>query len=123
MRALFWTALVVALAGCRVPYSSDIADLTVWPDGLPKAGTSMADLDRWFIEEGYAPGPKVHQSVASLMRRPGDPLAYSHAREKLWWHTQTRSVRDFCVTTRTVFYRFSDDGALDQAIQSHRSQC
>ena len=123
MRVVLWTVLVVALAGCRVPYSSDIADLTVWPDGLPSAGTSMDELERWFMEEGYAPGPKVHQSVASLMRRPGDPLAYSHIQEKLWWHTQTRSVRDFCVTTRTVFYRVSDDGALDQAIQSHRSQC
>lgn len=122
MRAMVFV-VIAALAACRVPYGSDLADMTVWPDGMPEAGTSGAVLEKWFRAEGYAPGPDVHQSVASLSRRPGDPLAYSHASEKLWWKTQSRSVRDFCVTTRTVFYRLTDDGVLDQAIQSHRSQC
>ena len=123
MRILFLTALVVVLSACRVPYGSELADMTVWPDGMPEAGTSKQALDTWFRAEGYAPGPDVHQSVASLTRRPGDPLPYSLAREKLWWHTQSRSVRDLCITTRTVFYRLAQDGSLDQAIQSHRSQC
>lgn len=123
MRMLVFGVFAVVLAGCRAPYGSDLADLTVWPDGMPEAGTSVATLDAWFRAEGYAPGPKVHQSVASLTRRPGDPLPYSHASEKLWWLTQSRSVRDFCVTTRTVFYRLTEGGVLDQAIQSHRSQC
>lgn len=123
MRFVMFLGIAVILAACRVPYGSDLADLTVWPDGMPEAGTSASVLENWFRAEGYAPGPNVHQSVASLTRRPGDPLPYSHASEKLWWKTQSRSVRDFCVTTRTVFYRVTIDGALDQAIQSHRSQC
>lgn len=123
MRFVMFLGIAVILAACRVPYGSDLADLTVWPDGMPEAGTSASVLENWFLAEGYAPGPNVHQSVASLTRRPGDPLPYSHASEKLWWKTQSRSVRDFCVTTRTVFYRVTIDGALDQAIQSHRSQC
>ncbi|MEM7059366.1 MAG: hypothetical protein AAF557_17415 [Pseudomonadota bacterium] len=123
MRVLLLVVLAVTVSGCRVPYGSDLADLTVWPDGMPEAGTSGADLDTWFRAEGYVPGPDVHQSVASLARRPGDPLPYSLASEKLWWQTQSRSIRNFCVTTRTVYYRMTDDGALDQAIQSHRSQC
>lgn len=123
MRVLCWIVVVTALAGCRTIYSSELADMTVWPDDLPAAGTSSEVLKRWFVAEGYAPGPDVHQSVASLMRRPGDPLPYTHAKEKLWWHTQSRSVRDFCITTRTIFYRMGDNGSLDQAIQSHRSSC
>ena len=114
---------VLAVAGCRVPYSSDIADMTVMSDGLPPAGTPGPALSAWFQEQGYAPGPRVHQSVASLMRRPGDALVYAQAQDKQWWLTQSRSVRDFCVTTRTVFYRLSPDGALEQAIQNHRSTC
>ena len=119
--ALF--AFIVLLGACRVPYSADVADMTVRSDGLPSAGTSKADLNRWFTALGYAPGPRVHQSVAALTRRPGDPLPYTHALDKLWWQTQSRSVRDLCVTTRTVFYRMGTDGLLEQAIQSHRSQC
>ncbi|MEM9139558.1 MAG: hypothetical protein AAGB15_06970 [Pseudomonadota bacterium] len=122
MRFLLVAALVL-MAACRVPYSHDLADMTVWPEDFPQAGTSGTDLDIWFIDQGYAPGPDVHQARAALMRRPGDPLAYALAREKLWWRTQSRSTRDFCITTRTIFYRLSPEGTLAEAVQTHRSNC
>lgn len=116
--------LVLLMAvGCRAPYSSDVADWTVLPETFPAVGTSEAVLNIWFDNRGYAPGPKVHQAEASLRRRPGDPLVYAVASEKRWWHTRARSVRDFCVTTRTIYYRLDAAGTLLQAVQTHRSQC
>lgn len=112
-----------ALAACRVPYTHEIADLTVWPEEFPQAGTSSSDLNNWFVAQGYAPGPNVLQARAALMRRPGDPLIYARASEKTWWLTQSRSVRDFCITTRTIFYKLGPDKTLAEAVQTHRSQC
>lgn len=114
---------MLCLAGCRAPYMSDYADWTTGPDDLPAIGTKVADLDAWFRQANYAPGPRVHQSEAELRRRPGDPLAYSLAADKRWWLSQSRTVRDLCVTQKTIYYRLDDGGALMHAIQAKRSQC
>lgn len=122
MRVVF-VLMVVIVAGCRAPYSSEVADWTVLPETFPPTGTPAAVLDTWFNNRGYAPGPKVHQAEANLRRRPGDPLVYARQAEKDWWATRSRSVRDLCVTTRTIYYKLDPSGALMQAIQTHRSQC
>ena len=122
MRVLF-AFVLVALAGCRAPYTSDLADLTVWPEDFPPVGTEVAALEMWFHEHDYAPGPKVYAAEASLRRRPGTPLVYALEADKRWWLTRSRSVRDFCVTTKTIYYRLGPDGGLLQAVQNHRSQC
>ncbi len=114
---------VLALGACRVPYMSDWADMTVRPEQFPAVGTPAEVLDGWFAEKGYAPGPTVYQAEAQLRRRPGDPPTYARAEDKRWWLTRHRTVRDFCVTKRTIYYRLDPGGALVQAIQSHRSQC
>lgn len=115
--------LVLVLAGCRAPYMSDYADMTTSPDEMPQVGTSKADLDDWFRTTGYAPGPRVQQSEAELMRSPGDPLSYSLMADKRWWFSQSRAIRDLCVTQKIIYYRLDDSGALKQAIQTKRSQC
>lgn len=120
---LFLLVTLVMLGACRVPYMSDWADMTVRPEAFPPVGTAPAALDAWFAAHGYAPGPTVRQSEAELRRRPGDPLVYARAEDKLWWLTQHRTQRDFCVTRRVIYYRLDPGGALVQAIQSHRSQC
>ena len=122
MRLALFLALM-AMTACRVPYTADLADLTVWPDEMPPAGTSAEALDAWFHEEDYAPGPRVWQAEAELRRRPGAPLTYTLEKDRLWWLTRTQVVRDFCVTQKTIYYRVDGNGALDRAIQSHRSAC
>lgn len=122
MRAALIAATFL-LMSCRAPYMSDLADMTVLPETFPPVGTPAAVLDTWFNNRDYAPGPRVHQAEASLRRRPGDPLVYAHAAHKMWWHTRSRTVRDVCVTERTIYYRLDASGGLLQAVQNHRSQC
>jgi len=120
---LLLAVILLAAAGCRAPYSSDLADLTVLPETFPPVGTPAPALATWFDNRGYAPGPRVHAAEASLRRRPGDPLVYATEADKRWWLTRIRSVRDLCVTTRTIYYRLDAAGGLLQAVQNHRSQC
>lgn len=122
IRTLFVIGLM-GLAACRVPYTADLADMTVLSEDLPPTGTSAADLGSWFQTNGYAAGPRVHQTVAELLRRPGDPLVYARQQDKQWWLSQQRNVRDVCVTQRVIYYRLAPNGTLAQAIPNHRSQC
>jgi hypothetical protein len=115
--------VVAALAGCRAPYVADYAAMTVLPEELPAPGTTPTALEDWFAEQSYAPGPRVLQSEGELLRRPGDPLIYAQPGDREWWLTQHRTVRDFCVTRRTVYYRLAPDGRLERAIGTHRSYC
>lgn len=120
---LLAVAAAVALAGCRAPYMADYANAIVQPDDLPSPGIDRAAVTVWFEERGYAPGPKVLQAEAELLRRPGDPLIYAAPGDRLWWLTAHRTVHHACVTTRTIYYRFDPNGHLARAIYNHRSQC
>lgn len=122
-KLMFLLALLAATAGCRAPYMSDYADMTVMSETFPPVGTPVAALNAWFDDRGYAPGPQVYQAEASLRRRPGDPLVYARQIDKSWWLTRARSVQDLCVTERTIYYRLDAQGQLVHAIQNHRSQC
>ena len=116
-------AILFVLGACRMPYMSDLADMTVIPEKFPPLGTNVAELDIWFERHGYAPGPRGYQAEASLRRRPGDPLVYALDADKMWWYTRSQSVRDLCVTQKTVYFRLDNAGSLVHAIQNHRSQC
>ena len=123
VRGLLIAGLLVLAAGCRPPYSSEIADMTVLAEELPPRGTPLVELQAWFDAAGYVEGPTVRQSRAELTRRPGAPLVYARAEDRLWWRTRQRTIRDFCVTRRVVYYRLAPGGALVEAIPAHRSQC
>ena len=124
MRLLLATlAVAVALAGCRAPYMADYAAMTVLPEDLPRPGIDVPALEAWFQQHGYAPGPKVLQAEGELRRRPGDPLIYAQPGDREWWLTQQRTVKDLCVTQRTIYYRLAADGRLSRAIGTHRSYC
>ncbi len=116
-------SLILVLGACRAPYMSDIADLTVMPDDLPPTGTPEAALNIWFDDNRYAPGPRVWQAEAELRRLPGAPLAYATEKDRSWWLSRARTVRDFCVTQKYIYYKLDDNGALTRAIMSARSQC
>lgn len=123
MRIALIALTVLALAGCRVPYTADIANFGAFPEPVPPAGTPVVDLEQWFIKRGYGPGPRVLQSEAELRRSPGDPLVYALEAERQWWLTQHRTIRDFCVTRKTIYYQIDGAGALQRAVQGRMSQC
>jgi hypothetical protein len=123
MRFAFIALAALALAGCRVPYTSDIANFGAFPEPVPPPGTSVIDLESWFYKRGYGPGPRVLQSEAELRRDPGEPLVYALQAEREWWLTQHRVVRDFCVTKKTIYYQLDGSNALTRAIQGRISQC
>jgi len=124
MRRIFiLLAAAVLLGACRMPYMADYADMTVRPEKFPPVGTAVPALTAWFDAHGYVPGPKILQSEAELRRRPGDPLVYARPTDRVWWRTEGRTVRDLCVTERTIYYRLGASGHLTQAVRTHRSQC
>ena len=122
MRVMILVGLV-ALAACRAPYSSEIADLTVIPFEIPPTGTPKAELVGWFDENRFAPGPEVYQAEAELRRLPGEPLAYALEADRSWWQSRTQYVRDFCVTQKQVYYKLDAADRLARAILTSRSQC
>ena len=122
MRILIFVGLM-ALAACRAPYSSEIADLTVVPFDIPPYGTTKTELVTWFDENRFAPGPDVYQAESELRRLPGEPLAYALEADRSWWLTRTQYVRDFCVTQKQVYYKLDAQDRLARAIMTSRSQC
>lgn len=114
---------VFLLGACRAPYLHELADLTARPDELPPPGTPEAELNQWFDENSYAPGPKVWESEGDLRRLPGTLNSYVLEGDRSWWLTRSRTVRDFCVTQKYIYYKMDDNGALARAILNARSQC
>jgi hypothetical protein len=101
----------------------NLADLTVWTDDLPPPGTPEAELNEWFDENRYAPGPKVWEAEGDLRRLPGAAGSYVREEDRSWWLTRSRTVRDLCFTQKYVYYKLDDNGALSRAIMNARSQC
>ena len=122
MRVLLFV-FCVALSACRVPYSSELADLTVAPFEIPPYGTPKAELVLWFDKNRFAPGPDVFQAESELRRLPGAPLAYALEKDRSWWLSRAQTVRDFCVTQKFVYYKLDPEGRLARAILTSRSQC
>ena len=114
---------LAVLAACRAPYSNEIADLTVMPDELPPYGTPADELDLWFDAEGYRPGPRIYEAESDLRRLPGTPVSYTSEQDRSWWLSRVRTVRDFCVTEKYVYYRLDADQKLARAIMTSRSHC
>jgi len=117
------SAAMLVLGACRMPYMADYADMTVRAEDFLPTGTSRATLQDWFDDHGYSPGPRVLQAEGELRRRRGDPLVYARQSDRHWWLTEQRSVRDLCVTTRVIYFRFDPQDRLLQAIRTHSSQC
>lgn len=115
--------MLLATVACRPIYGRDVANLTAFPEHLPAIGTSTSDLEVWFDNRGYAPGPSVFQSEGELRRQPGSPLVYALEADRLWWHTRVRTVQDYCVTQKFIYFQVDADGGLSQAIQNKRSVC
>ena len=119
----FLLLLCLPLMACVLPRPSAINDMLVVDPDLPPPGTKGEVLQNWFADEGYVPGPKVRQSRAELLRRPGDPLVYATEAERRWWLSQQQTSHDLCVTAKYVYYRVQPDGTLIDAIPAVRSTC
>ena len=122
MRLVLLLAVLLG-SGCRAPYMSELADLTVRPFEIPPYGTSAQELHAWFDENRFAPGVRVLQAESELRRLPGSPLVYALEAERTWWLTRMQTVRDFCVTQKIVYYKLDQNEALSRAIMTSRSQC
>lgn len=122
MRILVLLTLMACVA-CRPMYARDIAKLTAFPEELPAVGTSASDLDAWFDKLGYAPSADVWQSESELRRQTGDPLVYAIEQDKTWWKARARTVQDFCITQKFIYYRLDTERRLERAIQNRRSVC
>lgn len=122
MRLWIFMALL-ATSACRVPYTNELANLTVAPFDIPPYGTSRSDLDLWFDEHQFAPGPRVFQAESELRRLPGAPLAYAVDGDRTWWLSRTQTLRDLCVTQKLVYYQLDAEEKLGRAILTSRSQC
>ena len=115
--------IVLTCTACSPLYGRDVANFTAFPEDLPAVGTSASDLDAWFEKLGYAPASDVWQSESQLRRAPGAPLVYAVERDKIWWKTRARTVRDFCTTQKFIYYRLDTQQRLERAIQNKRSVC
>ena len=122
MRIVLLLTLLAAVA-CRPIYGRDVANLTAFPENLPAVGTSIDQLDIWFDKLGYAPGPDVFQSEGELRRQSGAPLVYALEADKSWWRMRARTIQDFCVTQKFIYYQLDAEQKLERAVQNRRSVC
>lgn len=122
MRTLMLLTLL-AFVACRPIYGRDVANLTAFAEKLPAIGTSVGELEVWFNKLGYAPGPDVFQSESELLRQPGSPLVYALEADRNWWLMRVRTVQDYCVTQKFIYYQLDVDRKLQRAIQNKRSVC
>ena len=114
---------LLAVVACRPIYGRDVANFTAFPEELPAVGTSIADLETWFDKLGYAPGPDVYQTESELRRQPGAPLVYATQHDKSWWLMRVRTVQDYCVTQKFIYFKLNAEQKLQRAIQNVRSVC
>lgn len=119
----FVLLMLVLLGACRAPYMSEWANLTVVPFDIPPYGTPRGELELWFDENRFRPGPQVFQAESELRRLPGAPLAYALDEDRSWWLSRSQTVRDFCFTEKYVYYKLDDQERLARAILTSRSQC
>ena len=114
---------VLAIAACRPIYSRDVANFTAFPEQMPGPGTAFGELEIWFNKRGFAPGSDVFQSESELRRKPGAPITYTLVADRSWWLSRVRTVQDFCVTQKFIYYKLDAEQKLTQAIQNNRSLC
>lgn len=122
MRAILLLCLVVATA-CRPIYGRDVANFTAFPEKLPAIGTPLSELEVWFDKLGYAPGPDVFQAEGELRNPPNGPQLYLLDEDRSWWRSRVRTVQDYCVTQKFIYYKLDDAETLRRAIQNKRSVC
>lgn len=115
--------LVLIMGACRMPYMSEFADMTVVAYEIPPYGTPVEDLDLWFDDNDFRPGPDVFQAESELRRIPGAPPAYALDVDRSWWLSRSQTVRDFCFTEKYVYYQLDAEFRLARAILTSRSQC
>lgn len=115
--------ILLASVACRPIYGRDVANFTAFPEKLPAVGTPLGDLEVWFDKLGYAPGPDVFQSEGELRRQPGAPLVYAIETDRDWWRMRVRTVQDYCVTQKFIYYQLDAGQNLLKAIQNKRSVC
>ncbi len=114
---------LLAVVACRPIYGRDVANFTAFPEKLPDIGTPADMLEEWFDKLGYAPGPDVFQSEGELRRQPGAPLAYALEADRSWWLMRARTIQDYCVTQKFIYYKLDPERKLLRAIQNKRSVC
>lgn len=115
--------LLVATMACRPIYGRDVANFTAFPEKLPSVGTPIPELEVWFDKRGYAPGADVYQSEAELRRQPGAPITYTMDSDRSWWLMRARTVQDYCVTQKFIYFKLDGSQKLLRAIQNKRSVC
>ncbi len=115
--------VVLLCASCRAPYLSEINDLTVMRYEIPPYGTPADELDLWFDQNAFAPGPQVLQAESELRRLPYTGLTYALEADRTWWYTRAQTSKDFCTTQKIVYYKLDQNNALARAILTSRSQC
>lgn len=122
MRFILFITLL-AFVACRPIYGRDVGNFTAFPEKLPGIGTSAEELNGWFDKRGYAPGPDVYQSEAELRRQPGAPITYTNESDRSWWLTRNRTIQDYCVTQKFIYFKLDAARKLVRAIQNKRSVC
>lgn len=122
MRIILLLTLLGVIA-CRPIYGRDVANFTAFPEKLPSVGTPAADLEIWFDKMGYAPGPDVYQSESELRRQPGAPITYASEANRSWWLMRSRTIQDYCVTQKFIYFKLDAAQNLSRAIQNKRSVC
>lgn len=122
MRFILLLTLLATVA-CRPIYGRDVANFTAFPEKLPGVGASLQDLETWFDKRGYAPGPDVYQSEAELRRQHGAPITYALDADRSWWFMRARTIQDYCVTQKFIYFKLDGAQQLTRAIQNKRSVC